>query len=291
MTRAVVQRRHKKHREQRRERLRRAVRRFIRLAGDSGKTLRQWAMLFMIGAVLLAVGLVLFSPIIEVREIRVRRNDLRIDAERVQRALAPIFGRHLLFVSVQGVRDLLQENIPGLTEVALDKQYPSRLVLDLRLESVIARITIAAPDASVTAERESASGAIAPSEVSVLTAAGRYVTQPKTDALAALPEFRIVDWGVRPVPGDLLVAADLLDTLARAEHALREEFGYDVSARTIFVRAREIHLTANGVTYWFDLESPLEQHLARLKTFLATIPRGETKEYVDLRLSDRVVYR
>ena len=235
------------------------------------------------------VGLIVFSPIVQVREIRVQRDSLRIDAEKVQRSLSPVFGRHLLFLSTQEVAALLRASISDIGDVAIDKDYPSRLTVRLTLEPITARLVIVAPD-DARAGMRSGSGFSAGAN-DFLTVNGRYIVDPNPDVPTDLPVLFIVDWGVRPNPGDVLIAPDVLETIYGAEEIVRQQFGWDLQRRIVYLRAREFHLKTQTITLWMDLRSPLSEQFARLTVFLRSVPAEEAKEYVDLRLSDRIVYK
>jgi hypothetical protein len=64
-----------------------------------------------------------------------------------------------------------------------------------------------------------------------------------------------------------------------------------VFTRTLFLRAQEYHLQTREWTLWFDMRSSIEDHLQRYRIFLREIPHEEVREYIDLRLKDRVVYK
>ena len=293
-TRAFAERRHQRHAKKRHERVRRFVRRTEKIFSDWRKMFQRWLILLGIGFVLLGLALFLFFPIVQVREIRVVRSDLRIDAEKVQRALAPLFGRHLLFLTAQEVRELVRASAADTTDIDVDKDYPSRLVVTMRLEQIIAKLTIEMPEAeepSLAGEATNASGAVVISTEDYLTVNGRYVTHPSAATASDLPVISIVDWGVRPTPGAILLEPELLEVLYAAEEALRDQFALAVTGRVVFLRAREFHFHTDEFDLWFDLRSPLAEHLARFKLFLETIPKEEVERYIDLRLSDRVVYR
>lgn len=285
-TRMLVERRLARQAHWRRERLLRKLRRLQHLLTDRKQVLSRWFLGAICGVVLFGLGFLLFSPILHVREIRVRRTDIRLDAEAIQRSLAPIFGRHLLFLSTQEIASLVRSVAPDLTEMTVRKHYPSRLVLHLTLEPLLAQIAISSPDDEGTAL---GSGTLA-IPYDVLTAQGRFVVYPVLH-LPTLPLIRVVDWGVRPEPGQVLLAPIFLERLLKAEEALEQEFGLEVRGRTVFFRAREFHLTTLPLTLWFDLHSPLEDHLRRFRTFLASEAAAEAWQYVDLRLSDRIVYK
>ena len=76
-----------------------------------------------------------------------------------------------------------------------------------------------------------------------------------------------------------------------AEQALDEQFGQKVRSRSVYLRAQEFHLLTQQYSLWFDLKSPLEAQLLRYRLFLQTVGKDTAKEYIDLRLTDRVVYK
>ena len=59
----------------------------------------RWFLVGIVLVLLLALTLLMFSPIVQVQEIRVKKTDPRLDIDQVQQALAPLFGRHFLLLS------------------------------------------------------------------------------------------------------------------------------------------------------------------------------------------------
>lgn len=275
--------------------MKRAMRRVTRVFADWQKLFTRWLGLGIVGSFIAILALLLFLPIAQVREIRVIRSDVRIDVERIQRALAPVFGRHLVFLPNQEVRELIQQAAPDVTDLKINKQYPSRLVITLDLEPITAKLQIEAPDATEEeglSAPDTASGGIAELQTfDYLTVSGRYVAHPSGGLPSDLPVITVVDWGVRPQQGELLIEPGLLEEMYTAEQAIVEQFGLTVTGRIMFLRAREFHLQTPKYSLWFDRGSTLEEQLGRFKLFLETTPITEVTEYIDLRLTDRIVYR
>jgi hypothetical protein len=248
------------------------------------------------GVIVIVVSVALFSPLLTVRELRIARSDARIDIERVQRLLRPLFGRHLLFLSSQEVLPLLREGraggptaraepgIPDLASVEVSKRYPSGLHLKLTLDPLIARLQI------MDANGKTATGSV---NADFLTAKGVYVaySPDQVGSGVLLPLVKIVDWNEPPQPFWPLLHDEFLKAMHNAERALDEQFGQKVRSRTVYLRGQEFHLLTPEYSLWFDLRSPLEMQLLRYRLFLQSVGKTAAKEYVDLRLTDRVVYR
>lgn len=291
LTRRFVRQRHRRRTTYLWERWKRVLGRIERTSGSLGKTLRTVAIAFSIGLMALLVGLLTFSPLLTVREIRVQRTSPRIDVEQVERALAPVFRRHLFFLSSQDVVHALRQAVPDVTAATIQKRYPSTLIVRLTLDPIIARLRIEEPEAAASPPR-TATGVL----TEYLTAQAMYVTyQPsyvrREQPEGTLPLVRIVDWGARPAPWTQLITPEFLLTMREAEQMLRDQFGQEVIERTVFLRAQEFHLRTKALILWFDRRSTLEDQLQRYTIFLRTIGLQAAKEYVDLRLRDRVVYK
>jgi len=267
------------------ERWKRWSRRVQRVAAGGVAVLRRWILLAFASAMALGIGLVLFSPIVQVREIGVVRTDSRLDPESVQKILAPMFGHHLLFVTEREVAELLQEGLPDLESVKITKDYPSKLTVRIDVLPVVAVLDIVSPDEEA-ADTESGS-----TLRDYLLENGLYARYPAVEGGEPLYRIRIVDWGVRPAPGTMLITPEFLTHMRSVEQAFRTQFGLDVIERSVFIRAREYHLRVGTVSLWFDVTSSMEEQLARYRVFLSSVGMDQVKEYVDLRLADRVVYR
>jgi len=240
----------------------------------------------------IGIGLFLFSPIVQVRDIRVQRQDARLDIEKVKRAVAPIFGRHLLFLPRYEVESVVRKAIPDAKEVRIKKRYPSRLTVQVMQQPLIARLILELPAVP------SASGAVVPPSATpqvkrfeYLTEDGRYVRIPTSSSGAALPLITIKDIGIPPETQDQLLSPEFLARLQEAERILNEDFGTKVLYRTVYLRGREFHLAPGRLSLWFDEASPLQEQFTRYQTFLQSPGAAEAQSYVDLRLSGVVVYR
>lgn len=255
----------------------------------------QLGVALLVGVTLLIIGLALFSPILAVREIHVARTDLRLDTELIQQSLRPLFGERLPFLSVDSIPPILTSGlpdrhrsaVPDLTSVTITKVYPSTLQFRLQLKPIAYRLSIESPD------QKTATAPVAASGSDFLTDDGMYVvyTNLQTGSGAKLPLMHIVDWSVRPDPWKALVSTDLLTAMHDAGRILATDFHQPVLSRTIFLRAREVHLKLPAYELWFDLQSPIADQLNRYRVFLAVTPPGAATEYVDLRMSGKVVYR
>ena len=87
--------------------------------------------------------LALFSPVMQLTEVRIEKSDSRLEIEHVQLALAPLFGKHLMLISPHEVRILLEEELPDIRSVAVGKDYPSLLIVRVSLDPLVARLSIA----------------------------------------------------------------------------------------------------------------------------------------------------
>ena len=289
-TRDLVQRRHGRHRQYALQRWTRLARRtrerwaawWIVLARNS-----PWIVLVLVAA---AVGVAVFSPLFQVREIRVIRSDRRVDVEQVQRSLSPLFGEHLLFLTQKNVLPLLEDSVPDLRKAVIDKRYPSSLVLRLELQPIVALLEIVDPNGNVS---PAVTGTGADALGDYLTADGTYVTYPPSvvQSGTGTATVRIVDWGVRPEPWKHLLDIEVLERVAQAEQMLQSQFGETVSQRVVYLRSREFHVQTARHSLWFDLRSPLPEQIDRYRLFLQSAGADAAKVYVDLRLQDRIVYR
>ena len=242
-----------------------------------------WIGALVVGVVALTIGLLLFSPLLEIQEITVQRYNPRLDTESVQQVLAPLFSRHLFFLHSREVEQLLRANIADVKSVKTTKQYPSMLSVAIELDPLVAKLQIIDPDEEGD---DTGTGA----HIDFLTDHGVYIVSLVPD-VDDLPAVRLVDWGVRPNPGDALVNPAMLTRLWETETSLRHQFGHDISVRAIYLRSQEYHIQADGISLWFDMRSSLDEHLQRYRVFLQHVPREEVGEYIDLRLKDRVVHK
>ncbi|MBP9750753.1 MAG: FtsQ-type POTRA domain-containing protein [Candidatus Peribacteraceae bacterium] len=284
-TKALLNKRQSRQKGYMMERWRRAWARWRRQLQWLRKPLLRALWIALIALIPLAGVMVFFSPALRLNSIGIARSDLRIDIPTVQRALKPLMGERLFFVSSHEIQERLQGAVPDLQSVSISKGYPNRLSVQLTLDPIVARLRI-----------ESASAPAAESGTVLsdyLTRSGIYVqyAAAQVPGVESVPELIVVDWAARPNVGTKPFDPRILERLPEAEHALSEQFGQAVQTRTIYVRAQEFHLQLKEFAVWFDLKSELEDQLKLYRIFLQTVPQKDVKEYVDLRLADRIVYR
>lgn len=295
-TRKLARSRHDRRRQYSRERWQRSLQRLKRHISSWRKLVWRFLLILGIGLVGLAVWLVFFSSMLSVSEIRVKRTDRRLDEESIHGALRPLIGRHLLYLSGGEVKPLLagrldridRAAVPDLRDVSVSKEYPSTVVISVELDPVIARLQIENPGAS-----SAPAAATGSSLADYLTDEGMYVPYLPSQVASgsALPLIRIVDWSARPSPWTVVLEPAFLEEMRKAEQGLNEQFGQAVKERAAYIRAQEFHLRIAPYSLWFDFKSPLEDQLQRYRLFLQAGKAGEAKQYVDLRLRDRIVYR
>ncbi len=296
-TRLFVERRHKRVREHRRERSRRWIRRLRALLLERLAASRRFVKFAVIGIIILFVCIFLFSPIMQVRDIRVVRTEGRVDLRTVLETLSPLYGRHLLFLSTRDVTSRVRAVVPDAVNVSVSKQYFSRISVTITLAPLVARVRIAPSTDAVAAAGSGTSlaggsGAVTnASQAQYLTENGLLVAAVRPPDATPLPTIRIVDWSVRPALGTIILPPEFYDRMRRTENALTLEFGQQIRLRTVYLRAREFHLDTPAVSYWFDVRSPLEAQLQRFRTFLKAVKLTDAQQYIDLRLTGRVVYR
>jgi hypothetical protein len=269
------------------ERVRAATRRSQRSVVAWQKSMMRWSLVGVLALGLFTAGFFVFSPSMRLREITVARTSQRLDIERAQAALSPLFGQHLLFLTPADVRIPIEQAFPDMADVTMRKQYPSNIVVTVELQPLLAHLVIQSPD-DTAGEPIVMTGSL----VDALTDRGIYVLAPESEEVFQSSPIFLVDWGVRPVPGTALLTPEMLRTIGEARHLLGQQFGHEVTRTTVYLRAQEFHLQLGGrISLWFDSHSKLQDQLMRYRTFLKEVPLDTVTEYIDLRLTDRVAYK
>lgn len=263
-----------------------------RRAASLRHLLWRYAMVTTASFLLLMVGLVLFSPILDVRTIKVQRLDARMNAEQIHEVLIPWYHQHLLLLVPEQVRRAIDTTIPDADTITIKKQYPSTLVVAVTPDPLIARLTITNPNITTGTGQLTTSGSLQP-PIDYLTNKGVYVSYPPNQVQTGtgILDIQVVDWAVRPEIGKQMVQSGFLLAMQRAEKTLGDEFGLTVENRTLFLRAREFHLRVPGYSLWFDIRSPIEEQFERYRIFLNYVALASVKEYVDLRIRKMIVYK
>ena len=262
-------------------------RRFSQAIAVVTSEFKLWLLLAAAGTVVATVFVLLFAPFFDVRAINVRRQDPRIDPGEIQQILTPLFDERLVLVTRSHVESLLKEKYPDITSVKIEKNYPSTLIVSLELEPVVAAAVIDdAPKGASGATVMTATGAY-----SYITRSGMFITSAISLSSSPLPELYLIDFTIRPEERMKLFTPDFLEMVFLARDTLRRDFGMDSEKIVIYVRAKEFHIKTKETTLWFDSISLLPVQLQRFREFLKDIPLAQAKEYIDLRIADKVVYK
>ncbi len=281
-TRALVQKRYNRKSARKRERMTRAVRLWLKKLQSYKRCVGVWlAALIALGFVV-ALAVIFFSPFFHLRQIVVLRRDPRLDVEQVQQLLKPFFGRHMLLLSAQEVRDTVERHILDAEHVDVTKQMPDTMKVRVDLAPIVAKLTFVS-----ATPLPAGSGA----QAAYITSRGTYVRSAPVLSSGGLLSLTVVDYDALPEPGARLIAPEMLELISKAEQQLQRQFGMAVTQRMLYLHAQEFHLQVGSIQLWFDVKTPLQDHLRRLQTFLENIQLSQVKEYIDLRLSGKVVYK
>lgn len=280
--------------ENRRQRRRKEI--FVRFGRRTAKVwsvvaseFRIWMLIAASGVLTVILGILLLSPFFDVRSMHIRRQDARIDPEEIQQTLSPLFKQRLVLVTKGQVAAMLQAEYPDIQRVEIGKEYPSTLNVTVYLDPVVAKVKI--DDAGLP---ESGSGSSAGSGAELhtyLSRTGLFVASPITLTSAPLPTLTITDWGIRPENRTKILDPQFLQQIFLARDTLRRDFGLSTTGIVIYLRAKEFHIRTNKTTLWFDLESPLAVQFQRFRELLKTVSLDQVKEYADLRIADKIIYK
>lgn len=258
--------------------------------GDT--VLREFKIWIAIGAgivVITVAATLLFAPFFDVREMKIRRQDPRIDPEEIQQTLSPLFKQRLVLVTRGQVATMLQEQYPEIQRVEISKDYPSTLSVSVYLEPVVAEIRVA-EDTESTGSGSTATGS-GTDIYTYVTKKGLFVTSPIRLSGGPYPKLTVTDWGIRPQNRTQILSPSFLQAIFIARDTLLRDFGLQSNNIVIFLRAQEFHITTPKSTLWFDLRSPLTVQFQRFREFLKALSLDQAKGYIDLRIADKIIYK
>ncbi len=280
--------------ENRRARRRKEI--FVRLGRRAAKfwsviisEFRIWMLIAASGVLTVILGILLLSPFFDVRSMHIRRQDARIDPEEIQQTLSPLFKQRLVLVTRNQVAAMLEAEYPDIQRVEINKEYPSTLSVTVYLDPVVARVKL--DDSGVP---DTGSGATAGSGAGLhtyLTRTGLFVASPITLTSAPLPTLTFTDWNIRPQNRQQVLEPHFLQEIFLARDTLRRDFGLTTTGILVYLRAQEFHIRTNKTTLWFDLQSPLTVQFQRFRELLKTVSLDQVKEYADLRIADKIIYK
>lgn len=275
--------------QRRREKMIRFLRKLSKMSAVIASEFRMWLLIGISACVVTVVLVLLFAPFFDVRQIVIRRQDPRIDLEDIQQSLTPLFRQRLILITKNQVLGLLQPEYPDIDRIEVDKKYPSTLTVSIYLEPVVAAVVIDDSDAAASSETGALIGS---GSYAYVTRSGYFVSSPiKLGSSTPIPTLRLTDWGIRPQNRTHVLSSDFIDQIFSARDILRADFGLTTTDITIFVRAQEFHIRTNKLTLWFDLKSPLSLQFQRFREFLKTLSLDQAKEYIDLRIEGKIIYK
>jgi hypothetical protein len=236
--------------------------------------------------VALPVGVVvwlLYSPYFLIREVKVD-GGARVSAAWMEANLAPLVGRHVLAVSLDGVRRRLSAH-PWVASVELRRELPDRLRVSVVERQPVA--LVADKDALQFLDGEGL--VIAPVPPAAVAATGRGATTASvTPSPAARPDGLIVLRYRFPGPVPVQAALDLVGELRRAHPA------WGVGVREVEILGeREYRVTTAALPYPLLLEAgAVGPAVANLQQMLPEIEhRVPAVGEADLRSPGRLVIR
>ncbi len=245
---------------------------------------RLWSIIISAGLIIGTIIVLLLSPVFHVQQVQIRRQDARIDPEEIQTMLRPLFVKKLPLVTTNDVRELLASKISDIRDISIAKHYPSTLVVTLRTYPVVAHVILPTSSGTGTLSERN-------NTYSYITSQGYIVTSALPLTKDPLPVLRIMDWSVAPAAGSQLLTPETIKIILNARNILRENYNLTAKEILVLLRAKEYHMNLDGKMLWLDLQSPLHLQLRRFQEFLKKTPLQKVTEYVDVRISDRVIYK
>lgn len=277
----------------RKERSVRRHRRLARIGSVIASEFKIWIAVAAAAILLTVAGTLLFAPYFDVREMQVRRQDPRIDPEEIEQVLSPLFNQRLVLINRSQVASMLHASFPEIERVEIGKDYPSTLNITVYLQPIAAEVVVEESGLSGLASSESGTGALNGNVRQVYTYVTKkgYFAESPINITGAFPVLRVTDWGIRPQNRMPLMTPAFLHTVFLARDTLRRDFGFTDDTIIVFLRAQEFHIRTEKVTLWFDLRSPLPVQFERFRELLKAFPLEQMKEYIDLRITDKIIYK
>ena len=266
------------------------MRRLNKIGSLAVSEFRVWLIIGSAVILITISSVLLFAPMFDVRYIHVRRQDQRIDIEDIQQALSPLFRQRLLLVTKGQVNSLLESEYPDIDRVEIEKQYPSTLSVSIFLEPVAAAVIV--DDQPESPMAQSGTTVTGSGTFTYVTRSGLFVSSPiKLSSAVPIDTLRITDWGIRPQNRMPMIDPEFLKTIFSARDSLRTDFGLVSKDILVFLRAKEFHIKTTRISLWFDMTIPLSVQFQRFREFLKTLSLDQVKEYIDLRIADKIVYK
>lgn len=245
------------------------------------------------GLIMVAIGslsAIVFFTFFTVQDVGVSRKDFRADGEAIAKyTYNRYIGKNIFLLNRRSVANDIRRAFPETLEVEVKRDLPDTLRLVIATHPVAFRWSCERVEKKITTEGEIIEETIP--EAYFVNIDGR-ITQPNPGEDSV---FLIYEKS--PCPKELtrrtrILHPETIDQIFTAKKLIEEIMAVKIDRAGYFRGANEIHLLAeDGMAFWIDFITPVEQQAEKLRVALTLEPRlKEPMDHFDLRVPDKIFY-
>lgn len=233
--------------------------------------------------------ILLASPIFRVHHIDVERKNLNTDITSIESFIAEkTLSQSLFFLSRRDLEKEIVQEFPQWKSIHIQKKFPNTLVASVETFS---------PFATVKVHQEilqTIKGQKTPKKTIVEEA---YVINERGDVsyadIGETPSFTIIYKDIPPqniALGTHLVPFAVIQKIQFITESLLSSFDLVTKEIWYYNTAKEAHINVFQFSIWVDLQQDISMQLKKFSQALGFLNKNKL-EYIDLRISNRVIYK
>ncbi len=226
----------------------------------------------------------LFSPFFYIKNISVLRTNIVVDSASIETTLINLCkGENLIFTDTKKIQDEIKKIFPQWKNIILTKKIPNTLQVDVRTFLPIAKVKLKAIHINENdgIEEEVSKTVIINEKWSI------------TEKTLENPMLTIIYKDLfknNTVAGENIIHLKHMNKILFIKKTLLED--YDLTTKNVdyFNNAREAYFDLFKYILWFDLEQDISIQFDKFDYILNNVDMNLV-EYVDLRISNRIIYK
>ncbi len=228
---------------------------------------------FIFSLITLFILIALFSPYFDIKKIAFLRDDPRLDIELLEESVADFYGKNLLLLSHQKMKNHLYDIFPEFETIDIQEKWPSEVEL---------KVTLSPPFVNIL-NHELAN-------FWVVTKSGIVLQKEAQEGLPLITVFQ----HEKPITHrQKFLKTEELEKIFAARDFIHQELDLKISELHLFYVSKEVHLiTENNFSIWIDLAQDIEPQVRKLKLAEEKIDfYFSPLEHIDLRIPNQIFWK
>ena len=248
------------------------------------------------------------SPYFQIQNIDIKRKNLSIDSSEIEIFLnKEILGKNIFTTSLYNTSQLMKEKFPQWESIILTKAYPQTIEVSVANYASFASINI--EEAIIETEEKTQQEECQTNEenkpcIDVENSENKETTKTTTYIINKLGNIAYPEIGVNPeliiqykeiitepvIIGKNIIPYEEIQTIQTIIDTLLNDYNLAIKEIQYFRAGKEAHFNVYQFSLWFDLQQNTKEQFKKIDQAIANI-NINTIEYLDLRISNRIIYK